>query len=163
MVNTPILCSQLCVYTVWYYYNVTLPTPVTAGSTTPATAADTQSTTVPPAQVEIVPELLMPVPVAEVPVQPLMEDSQLGGSYITNVQVHNDGSNVFICSLDSEAHENLKSHFNKGFNDKVYNMFKELFSIINIDSIKEVLPKIKEYNDTIARYVENINLKYGVT
>ena len=38
-------------------------------------------------------------------------------------------------------------------------MFKGLFSNVNVDSSKEVLPKIIIYNDTIARYVEDINLK----
>ena len=101
------------------------PMPVTAGSTTPATTADAQTTTMPPVQVQTAPEPLMPVPVAEVPMQPPMVDSQLGGSYITNMQEHHDGSNVSICSLDLEAHENLKSHFNERLNDRVYSTFKE--------------------------------------
>ena len=41
-------------------------------------------------------------------------------------------------------------------------MFKELFNNVNVDSIKEVLPKISMFNNTIARYVEDINLKYGI-
>ena len=114
-----------------------LPTPVTAGSTISATTTDDQTTTVPPVQVETAPEPLMPVPIAEVPVQPPMVDSQLGGSYITNTHVHNHGSNVSIYSLDSEAHENLKSHFNEKLNDKVYSTFK-LFSNVNVDSIKDL-------------------------
>ena len=77
--------------------------------------------------------------------------------------MHNDGSNVSTCSLDLEAHENLKSHFNERLNDRVYSTFKELFSKVNVDSIKEVLPQIKVYNNTIASYMEEINLKYGVT
>ena len=48
-------------------------------STTPITAADAQTTAALPTQVETVPEMLMPVPVAEVPVQLPMMDSQLGG------------------------------------------------------------------------------------
>ena len=48
-------------------------------------------------------------------------------------------------------------------NDKVYDTFKELFGNINVDSIKEALPKISVYNDIIARYVEQMNLKYGIT
>ena len=67
-----------------------LPTPVMAGLTTPTTAADAQTTAAPLAQVETAPELLMPVPVTEVPVQPPMVDSQPAGSYLTNAQVHND-------------------------------------------------------------------------
>ena len=69
----------------------------------------------------------------------------------------NDG-NVSVCNLDSEAQEYLKSHFNERLNDKVYSTFKELFHNINMDSIKEALPKISVYNDIIARYVEEINL-----
>ena len=42
-------------------------------------------------------------------------------------------------------------------------MFKELFSHVNINSIKEVLPKISTYLDTIKRYVEDIYLKYGIS
>ena len=45
----------------------------------------------------------------------------------------------------------------------MHSTFKELFSNINIDSIKEALPKINLCNDIIARYVEEINLKYGIT
>ena len=41
-------------------------------------------------------------------------------------------------------------------------MFKELFGHINIDSMKETLPKVSIYNDTIARFVEEINSKYGM-
>ena len=79
--------------------------PVTTGSTTPVTVADPQATTMMPIQVETAPEPLMPVSIAEVSMQPPMVDSQLGRSHITNMQVHSDGSNVSICSLDSEAHE----------------------------------------------------------
>ena len=45
---------------------------------------------------------------------------------------------------------------------KVVNTFKELFGNINKDSIKEVLPKVSVYNNIIAKYVEEINLKYGI-
>ena len=79
------------------------------------------------------------------------------------MQVHNDSSNVSICSLVSETEDNLTSHFSERLNDKVCCTFKELFSKINVYSIKEVLPKIRAYNDTIISYVEEINLKYGVT
>ena len=34
--------------------------------------------------------------------------------------------------------------------------------IINVDSIKETLPKVSIYNDTIARFVEEINSNYGM-
>ena len=38
-----------------------------------------------------------------------------------------------------------------------------MFSNVNVESIKEVLPKISVYNETIARYMEGINLKYDIT
>ena len=59
--------------------------PVMTGSATPATTPDTRATTMLPVQVETAAELLMPVPIVEVPMQPTMVDSQLGGSYITNI------------------------------------------------------------------------------
>ena len=74
--------------------------------------------------------------------QPPIVNSHLGGSYITDTQVHHDNSNMSVCSLDSEANENLKTHFNKRLNNKVYDTFKELFSNVNIDSIKEVYLKL---------------------
>ena len=118
------------------------PLPVTIESATPATTADAQTSTTLSVQVEIAPEPLRAVSIAEVSMQPPMVNSQLGWSYITNMQVHNDGSNVSICSLDLEAHINLRSHFNEWLNDKVYITFKELISRSNKDSIKEVLLKI---------------------
>ena len=98
--------------------------PLTTGLTSPVILADVQATTMPPAQVETAPEPLMPVPIVEVSMQPSMMYSQLGALYITNTQVHNDGRNVSICSLDSEAHGNLENHFNERLNDKVHNTFK---------------------------------------
>ena len=62
-------------------------------------------------------------------------------------------------SLDAAMHEYLKNHFNELLNDKVYNTFKELFGSINIDSMKETLPKVSIYNDTIAWFIEEINSK----
>ena len=38
----------------------------------------------------------------------------------------------------------------------------ELFGSINIDSKKEALLKGSIYNDTIARFIEEINSKYGM-
>ena len=69
---------------------------VMAGLTIPTTVVDAQTTAVPLNQVETALEMLMPAPVTEVPVQMLMVDSQLGGLYITNAQVHKGGSNVSI-------------------------------------------------------------------
>ena len=162
-----------------------LPTPVTMGSATPTTVSDipatpttvsdipatpitvsdTPVTITPTAQadtdlVEPAPEPVMPEPIAEVPMQQAHVDSKLGGSYITNMQTQNEG-NASICSLDSVAHKYLKNHFNERLNDKVYETFKELFGNINTDSTREALPKVSVYNNIIAKYVEEINLKYG--
>ena len=48
-----------------------------------------------------------------------MVETQLGGSYINNPQVHQDSSNIFMCSSDSDTQENLKSHFNGRLSDEV--------------------------------------------
>ena len=100
----------------------------------------------------------------EVHTQP-SDDNQLGGSYITEtqvIQVQNDSCHTSSPSLDSEAHEYLKNHFNECLNDKVYTIFKELFGSINVHSIKEALPKVSIYNNTITRFAEEINSKYGM-
>ena len=55
----------------------------------------------------------MQMPITEAPVQLPIGNSQLGGSYITDTQVQHDGGNMSVCSLDSETHENLKSHFQR--------------------------------------------------
>ena len=61
------------------------------------------------------------------------------------------------------AHEYLKNHFNELLNDKVYNTFKDLFKSINIESMKEALPRVSIYNDKIARFIKEINSEYGMT
>ena len=65
--------------------------------------------------------------------------------------------------MDSLTQEYLKNHFNEQLNDKVYNTFKELFQGINIDSMKEALPKVSINNIIIAMFVEEINCKYGMS
>ena len=100
-------------------------------------------------------------PIEKVPMQQPGVDSQLRGSYIINMQTQNKG-NISICSLDSVAHKYLKNHFNKRINDKVFETFKDLFGNINTDSIKEALPKVSVYNNIIAKYVGEINLKCGI-
>ena len=47
-------------------------------------------------------------------------------------------------------------------NDKVYSTFRELFKGINIDSMKEALPKVSIYNNIIVKVVDEINPKYGM-
>ena len=65
--------------------------------------------------------------------------------------------------MDPDSQENLKSLFNKRLNDKIYTTFKELFSNTNIDSVHKRLPKIKVYNNEIARFMEDINVKYEIS
>ena len=78
------------------------------------------------------------------------------------MQAQNDSCHISVCSLDLEVHEHLKNHFNGHLKEKVYNTFKELFGSINVDSMKEALPKVSIYNDTIAKFLEEINLRYGM-
>ena len=139
-------------------------TPVTAGSATTTTVPDMPVTSTPPTQVNIVlvePASELPEPIAEMTIHQPGVDSQLG-LYIANTQVHNDGNNVSLCSLDLEAHKYLKN-FNKRLNDKVYSTFKELFGNINVDSVPKALPKVSVYNNIITHYVKEINIKYGIT
>ena len=137
-----------------------LPMPVMAGSTTPTTKVNAQATA---AQVETALEPLMPVSVMEVSMQLHLVDSQLGGSYLMNAQIHNDGSDISICSLDPETQDNLQPQSSERLNDKIYSAFKELFHHVNLDSIKEVFPETDAYNNTITWYIEVINLKYCVS
>ena len=48
-------------------------------------------------------------------------------------------------------------------NDKVYTTFKELFNNTNIDNMHKILPKISIYHNKIARFIEDINIKYGIS
>ena len=64
--------------------------------------------------------------------------------------------------MDSEAQENLKSFLTKKPNDKIYTTFKELFSNTNIDSMCKILPKLSVYNNELARFIEDINIKYRI-
>ena len=97
----------------------------------------------------------------EVPLQPSV-DNQLGGSYITETQVQNDICHISVCSLDLEVHKYLKDHFNECLKDKVYTTFRELFGSINVDSMKEALPKVSIYNHTIVKFVEETRSTYGM-
>ena len=87
--------------------------------------AETATTPLAPSkteQNESAPEWLVPVPIVEVPTLP-SDDNQLGGSYITEMQimqVQNDSCHTSVSSLDSEVHKYLKNHFNECLNDKVY-------------------------------------------
>ena len=100
----------------------------------------------------------------EVQTQPSV-DNQLGGSYIREAQVtqlENVSCNTSVSSSDLVMQDCLKNDFNEQLNDKVYNTFKELFEGINIDSMKEALPKVSIYNNIMARFIDEINSKYGM-
>ena len=101
----------------------------------------------------------------EVQMQPSV-DNQLEGSYITEaqvMQVENVSGHTSISNLDLVMYKYLKNQFNELLNDNIYNTFKELFGGINIDIMKEALPKVSIYSDTTAQFVEEINSKYGMT
>ena len=78
-------------------------------------------------------------------------------------QIGNISCDNSISSLDSLTQEYLKNHFNEQLNDKVYNTFKQLFQGISIDSMKEALPKVSIYNSIIAKFVEDISSKCGMS
>ena len=127
------------------YVTGILPTLVTLEST-PASHPNIEAIPMQPTpskteQKESMPEQLDPIPIVEIMRQPSV-DNQLGGFYIIKVQVQRDSCLVSVCSLDSGTQKYLKNHFNEHQNYKVYNTFNELFGSINIDSIKEALPKI---------------------
>ena len=77
-------------------------------------------------------KLKPPVPETVLPMQSTIVESQLGASYINihSQQLAHDNTNISVCSSDSNAQENLKSHFNERLKDKNYTTFKELFSNI---------------------------------
>ena len=102
------------------------------------------------------------MPVTDLPMQLPIVESQLGALFINNPQVSQGNSNISVCSSDSDAHENLKSHFNERLNDKICTTFKELFSNTNIGSVHKILPKINIHNNEIARFVEDVNIRYGI-
>ena len=87
-------------------------------------------------------------------------NNQLGESYMADVQ--HSGINVPFHCTDVMTCEHLTNNFNECLNDKVYNMFKDLFSNVNIDSIQETYLKISICNNIIAQSVEETNLKYGL-
>ena len=133
-----------------------LPTAVTLEST-PASDTDvgTDIKQLAPSktkQDESEPEQLAPISIVEVPTQPGF-DIQLESSYIIEMQVQNDSHHISVCSLNLEAHKFLKNHFKEWLNDKVYNTFNVLFGSINVGTMKEALPKVSIYNDTIAKFV----------
>ena len=62
-----------------------------------------------------------------------------------------------------EEHEHLTNHFNEQLNVKILDIFKDLFSNVNVDSIQETYPNINVYNKIITQFVEETNMRYGVS
>ena len=111
-----------------------------------------------PAMVEqelSVPETVLPETTAN-------NESQLDASYLNNY-VHQviPNNNVSMCSSDSFAQENLKTLLNERLNDQIYCTFKETFSNTNLDSISELSPKVCMYNKEIAKFIQEVNMKYS--
>ena len=87
------------------------------------------------------------VPETILPVHPATNASQLGASYLNNC-IHwvIPNTNVFMCSSDLYAQENLKTLLNEKLNDKVYSTFKEMFRKTNLDSLSKLSSKVQSYN-----------------
>ena len=139
------------------------PTLVTIGSHTPATpidAATSKTLSEDVTQAELVAMLPEPPSLNEEPVEKPSGNNQLGESYIADVQ-HNGKHIPFHCT-DVDEHKHLTNHFNECLSDKIYKMFKDLFSNVNLDSILKSHPKISVYNKIITQFVEETNFKYGL-
>ena len=88
-------------------------------------------------------------------------ESQLGALYL-NSHINIPNSNISVCSSDPLVHENLKMLLNEKLNDKMYTAFRATFSNINWDSVSKTSPKLHAYNNEIAKFVDNINMKHGI-
>ena len=140
---------------------------ITSGST-PATDLVVITATIPQVpceeQIKLVQEQLVPVPSVEAHTQTNV-DNKLGGSFIMEAQVtqvENVSCNISTSNSDAVTQEYLSIHFYEQFNGKVCSTFKELFEGINIDSMKEALPKVSIYNNIIVKFVNEIHSKYGM-
>ena len=87
-------------------------------------------------------------------------NNKLGESDVAEVQ--RNVKHVPLFCTDMEEHEHLTNHFNEQLNVKILDMFKDLFSNVNVDSIQKTYPKICVYNRIITQYVEDANTKYGL-
>ena len=103
------------------------------------------------------------VPETILQVHPATNESQLGASYLNN-HIHQviPNTNVSVCSSDSYAQENLKTLLNEKLNDKIYSIFKGMFVSTNLDSISELSPKVQSYNVEIAKFIQEVNIRYGI-
>ena len=110
-------------------------------------------------QAELVAGPPAPVSLNEEPVQESSTNNQLGESYVADIQ--HKGKHVLFHCADMDECKHLTNRFNECLSNKVYNMFKDLFSNINLDGIQETYPKISMYNKIIVQFVEETNLKYS--
>ena len=134
----------------------TLGMPVTTRSPVQVVLAIVLNT---PARVEqklSIPETILPVTTTN-------NESQLGALYLNN-HVHQviPDTNVSVCSSDSYSQENLKILLNEKLNDKIYSIFKDTFSNTNLDSVSKLSPKVHMYNKEIAKFMQEVNIKYGI-
>ena len=58
-----------------------------------------------------------------------------------------------------EEHEHFTNHFNGKLSKQIFNMFTDLFSNVNVDSIQETNLKISVYNKVIGKYMDETNIK----
>ena len=111
-------------------------------------------------QAELVARLPIPVCPNEEPGEESRTQNQLGESRVADVQ-HNGKHVPFHCT-DVDECEHLTNHFSEGLSDKLYNIFKGLFSNINLDSIQETYLKFSMDNKIIVQFVEETSLKYSL-
>ena len=89
---------------------------------------------------------------------------KLGTSYLNNCAHQTTlGNNTSACSSDPFAQEDLRSALTKMLNDRIYSIFKQNFSSNNLDSTSKTLPKVHSYNQEIAKFVQEVNVKYGIS
>ena len=72
-----------------------------------------------------------------------------------------NSKHIPLLCTDVEEHKHLTNHFNKQLNVKIFDIFTDHFSNVNVDSIQETYLKISVYNKVIGQYVEQTNLKYS--
>ena len=44
----------------------------------------------------------------------------------------------------------------------MYTTFKATFDNVNLDSVSKITPKVHKNNDEINKFIQNINVKYGI-
>ena len=126
------------------------PTLVTIGSHTAATPihAPTSKTLAEDViQAELVARPPIPASLNEEPMEESGTSNQLGEYYVADI--HCGSKHIPLHCTDIEEHEYLTNHFNKQLNAKIFNMFNDLFTNVNLNNIQETYPKIRIYNKII--------------